>query len=250
MRQDFARMTGRRYGEGVMRKLVRTALVLAACSFLPATPAFAQAEQSDEYMCRNGAFPDENKQYRLAKVKGAAGDKVHFYGDSHKRCPAGEGCRLQSYVVPNDEVIVSRTYGTFACSWFQPRKGSETVGWIETDRLAWTEVNRQPAEREWLGEWRGWDNNYIRISKAREGGALTIVGHATWATGAPNEHSGELDYSAKPSGDRLSFSDGDHENDCRVAMQLVGKYLVVKDNVRCGGVNVSFSGIYLKRARR
>jgi hypothetical protein len=236
--------------EGVMRRLVRTAIVLAACSLLPTAPAFAEVEDSQEYMCRNGAFPHEGKEYRLAKIKGAAGDKVHFYGDSHKRCPAGENCRLQSYVIPNDEVIVSRTFGTFACSWFQPRKGSETVGWIEIDRLARIEVNRQPAEREWLGEWRAWDDNFIRISKAREPGMLTIVGEAFWAKGAPNEHSGELDYTAKPSGDRLSFSDGDHENDCRVAMQLVGTHLIVTDNVRCGGVNVSFSGVYHKRPKR
>ena len=44
-----------------------------------------------------------------------------------------QSCRLEAYVIRNDEVIVSRTFGKFACSWFQPRNGTETVGWIETD---------------------------------------------------------------------------------------------------------------------
>jgi hypothetical protein len=33
-------------------------------------------------------------------------------------------------------------------------------------------------------------------------------------------------------------------------MQLVGKLLVVGDNLHCGGANVSFSGIYQRKPTR
>jgi hypothetical protein len=41
----------------------------------------------------------------------------------------------------------------------------------------------------------------------------------------------------------MKFGDGTDELDCQVAMQLVGKLLVVGDNLDCGGANVSFSGV-------
>ncbi len=34
------------------------------------------------------------------------------------------------------------------------------------------------------------------------------------------------------------------ELDCKVAFVLLDKYLVATDNNQCGGVNVSFSGVY------
>lgn len=226
-----------------MKRLVAIALCLAY-SLVLTGPASAQLEGNPDNWCRNGAFPRESTTYRLAKVIGAAGDKVHFHDDGDKRCPADESCRTKAYVIPNDQVVVSRTFGKFACSWFQPRKGPETVGWIETDRLAWEEIKRPPAEREWLGEWRAYDN-VIRISKAKAKGELSIEGEASW-----RHNTGSLDHDARPSADRMSFGDGPDELDCRVTMQLVGTWLVVGDNLHCGGANVSFSGVYRKRSKR
>jgi hypothetical protein len=48
----------------------------------------------------------------------------------------------------------------------------------------------------------------------------------------------------KPSADKMTFSDGTDEYDCHVTMQLVGKFLVVGDNLHCGGANLTFSGVY------
>ena len=33
---------------------------------------------------------------------------------------------------------------------------------------------------------------------------------------------------------------------CAAKLELVGRYLVVEDNGRCGGVNVSFNGLYVR----
>ena len=76
-----------------------------------------------------------------------------------------------------------------------------------------------------------------------------LKGEATWGSGS-RTHTGELDYDAKPSADKMKFGDGTDELDCQVTMQLVGKHLVVGDNLHCGGANVSFSGVYQKRPKR
>jgi len=231
-----------------MRRLVLASLGLLASSLLQTSPASAQLKGNADNICRNGYFPRESTNYRLAKIIGAAGDRIYFRGDDNERCPDDQACRLKTYVIANDEVIVSRTSGKFACSWFQPRKGTETVGWIETDRLAWQETTRRPAMPDWLGEWRAYDN-VISISKAKAAGMLAIKGEATWGSGA-STHTGELDYDAKPSADKMKFGDGTDERDCQVTMQRVGKYLVVGDNLHCGGANVSFSGVYQKKPKR
>ena len=92
-----------------MNRLVRASLGLLAWSLLQASPASAQLKGNAENICRNGYFPRESTDYRLAKIKGAAGDKIHFHGDDNERCPDDAACRLKTYVIPGDEVIVSRT---------------------------------------------------------------------------------------------------------------------------------------------
>ncbi len=230
-----------------MKRVVANSLAFVACGILLITPASAQLKGNPDHFCRNGYFPRESKEYRIARIKGAAGDKIYFHDDGNERCPADQSCRLKTYVIPNDEIIVSRTFGKFACSWFQPRKGTGTVGWIETDRLTWVGSKGPPAERDWLGEWRD-AGSVIRISKSKQPGMLTIQGEATWGSGS-RAHTGELDHEAKPSADKMSFGDGKDEYDCQVDMQLVGRHLIVADNLHCGGANVSFSGVYQKRAR-
>ena len=231
-----------------MRRLVQASLALLACSLLQASPAAAQLKGNPDNACRNGYFPRESTNYRLAKIKGAAGDRAYFHGDDNERCPDDAACRLKTYVIPGDEVIVSRTFGKFACTWFQPRKGSETVGWIETERLAWQADARPPAMPDWLGEWRAYENR-IRISKSKQAGSLAISGEATWGSGS-STHTGGLDYVAKPAADKMKFGDGEDEDDCQVTMQLLGTLLVVGDNLHCGGANVSFSGVYQRRVKR
>jgi hypothetical protein len=47
----------------------------------------------------------------------------------------------------------------------------------------------------------------------------------------------------------LPYDQGE-EVDCRVRMRRLGSFLLVEDNRRCGGINVSFSGIYQRSGRR
>ncbi len=219
---------------------------IVALALLLAIQTFAQLEGNPENWCRNGFFPRESDNYRLAKVQGKKGEKVYFYSDEND-CPNGKNCRRKSYLISSDEVIVSRTFGNWACGWFQPKKGSETVGWIDAGKLEFIDSNKNPETGNWIGEWNYYDNS-IKIKPSKNAGFFDIKGNAFWKGLGDNIHIGEIDDRAKPQENLLKIGDGgDDEFECKVTMRLVGKYLIVSDNLQCGGANVTFSGVYLKK---
>ncbi|HEX8251389.1 MAG TPA: hypothetical protein VF599_24665 [Pyrinomonadaceae bacterium] len=225
-----------------MKSFILTSAVL----LLFTIQIFAQLEGNPENLCRNGFFPRESKEYKLAIVKGAKNEKVYFY-DDNRACPNDENCRTKSYVIPNDEVIVSRNFGKWSCVWYQPKKGSETVGWIALDKLEFKETNLNPAPNDWLGNWN-YAGNSIEIGKSKSAGLLTITGNAFWKGLGDNVHVGELDDESKPAGNEMKTGENETgEYECKVTMRLLGKYLIASDNLQCGGVNVTFSGVYQKK---
>lgn len=224
---------------------MRLAFFLVIC-FVFSAEIFAQLEGNPENWCRNGAFPRESRDYKLARVKGKKGERVYFYGDEND-CPNGKACRRKSYVVPNDEIIVSRTFGKWACGWYQPKRGSETVGWVAAESLEFVDTNNNPEAKDWSGDWSFYDNS-ISIKPAENAGFFEIKGSAFWKGLGDNIHVGELDSTSKPEANVLKIGEADEdEYACKVTMRLVGRYLIALDNLNCGGVNVSFSGVYLKK---
>ncbi len=224
------------------------AILIITFGFILTTQIFGQLDGNPENLCRNGFFPRESQDYSLAVVKGKKGEKVYFYGDDREDCPKNKNCRLKSYVVPNDEVIVSRKFGNFACVWFQPKKGSETVGWISLQNLQF--LNLLQSFSEITGNWNFYDND-IKIAKTAKPSVYKVTGNAFWKGLGDNIHIGELDGEAKIVGNDLKY--GAEETDeyaCKVTMSLVGKYLIVSDNLNCGGANVTFSGVYRRKAAK
>ncbi len=224
------------------RKIILTFLIC----FLTVLGASAQVETGDDgnpvNWCRNGFFPKSSENFRIAKIKGAKKEKVFFYNDEKEDCPKNVNCKTKSYIIPNDEVIVSRTYGDFACAWFQPKKGSETVGWIALDKLGFVENNQKLP---WVGDWTFYDNS-IKIAPMKLDNKMKITGNAFWKGIGDNIHIGEIDFSGVPETNKLSLGE-EGEYECRVKMQRIGKFLVVSDNLNCGGANVTFNGIYQKK---
>ncbi len=221
-------------------------IVLQAFLFLSSVSVFAQLEGNPENWCRNGFFPRESENYSLATVKGKKGERVFFYDDDEKNCPNGKNCRRKSYLIPNDEVIVSRKFAGFACAWYQPKKGAETVGWIPLEKLEFTEMVQSGGKEAWTGTWNYYDNE-IKIAATEKPDVYKITGNAFWKGLGDNIHIGELDDEAKFVDDKLKYGEEDaDEYACKVTLQLVDKFLIVADNLNCGGVNVSFSGVYKK----
>lgn len=219
-------------------------LLLASC----AQVARAQGEGGDPAgWCRNGLFAGGSKEFRLARVGGARAARAYFYGDE-EGCPgAGAGCRQKAYVVAGDELIVSRSLGDYVCAWYQPARGHETVGWLAAAQLEVSDADASPAPALWLGSWEFYANS-LRITRGAKAGVLRVEGEAFWHGADPqNIHTGELGGEAAPDGNALSV--GGAEDICRATLRLVGPYLVVDDNGECGGVNVTFDGVYRKRKR-
>lgn len=195
--------------------------------------------------CRNGLFP-KMEYFSTAKILGAKNSKTFFYGDD-KDCPAGENCRTKSYVIPGDEVIAARQYGGFTCVWYQPAKGNETVGWVETNSLELGYEDPEDTKGKWIGNWVDGQNS-IQFVPAKRNGAYMIRGNAIWQGAGDNVHVGELEGTEAPEGNEIKIGASDtDEFACKVTMKIVGKYLIVSDNLNCGGANVSFTGVYLKK---
>lgn len=224
----------------------RTIILTFLMIFLTALIVSAQVETGDDgnpvNWCRNGLFPKSSENFRIAKITAAKNEKVFFYNDENEDCPKNANCKTKSYVIPNDEVIVSRNYGDFACAWFQPKKGSETVGWIALEKLKFVDNNQTLP---WIGDWTFYDNS-IKIAPMKLDNKVKITGNAFWKGLGDNIHIGEIDFSGIPENNKLSLGD-EGEYECRVKMQRVGKFLIVSDNLNCGGANVTFNGVYQKK---
>lgn len=209
----------------------------------------AQTPGNPENWCRNGAFPTDSQDFKIGKVKSGAkaAKKVYFYNDYEDDCPTNEKCREKSYIVPGNEVIVSRVYKSFACSWYVPAKGIGTTGWIKLADLDISEVNKQPSLRSWLGTWEFAENS-ISFTQNKLPGYLNVTGEAFWRGLADNVHIGELDGREKPVGNIINFGSSDtDEYSCKATIRLIGNFLVVDDNSYCGGVNVKFNGVYRRK---
>lgn len=215
---------------------------LKALSLLFLIPLVISAQEDDSgnpsNWCRNGHFAN-GSEFRLAKVVGAKGAKVNFYSDDNG-CPNASlaMCKLKSYLISGDTLIVSKTYNNFVCGWFQPVKGSETVGWISLGSLKIIKPDFNPTMNKWLGSWRFYDNTITITTDSM--GKVKIVGEAFWKGLGDNIHIGEVNGVAKPQGNLLTIE----EEICKIKMTLIGDYLIANDNSDCGGANVTFDGVY------
>jgi hypothetical protein len=216
-------------------------LIAVAAAVVAALPAAAAA---DDPMCRNGSFPEEQTDFHVAEVTGSG--PAHFLGDMDG-CPSHEArCQARGYVVPGDRLLIGRTSGDFACA-FYPGKGGGSAGWLPVDRLRASPPDAAAGPAGWVGKWTDGDNS---ISVAAKGGVLHAGGSAYWpsahppasvAPGGPNM--GDFDGALRPDGTALTYKD----DSCTVTLRRVGAWLVVADNHGCGGMNVSFTGVYGRR---
>ena len=181
----------------------------------------------------------------LGKVRSG---RAYFYSGTEKPgCPApAESCRRRAYVTAGDVVLLGETRGALVAATFADGRAT-TEGWLP--RSAVTALRAPPPT---LASWRGaWsrDEADIEIGPGARSGTLRLEGHAVWGSHDPDRvarggvHVGEFDETAAPIGDRLGVGDGP-PGQCHVLLRLIGPYLVIADNNLCGGMNVSFSGVY------
>lgn len=214
-------------------------LLLISC------PTAGVAAAIDDQFCRNGIFAVQNHEVGIGRI--TAGKRAFFFNDLDG-CPSSDSrCVLKSYLVTGDEVITGRAFGHYLCVYY-PKKGG-IAGWLDASRVRRSHVRPDPPLSAWLGRWSDYGNPVVRFYTRK--GKLMARADAAWpefnpprdiAPGGP--HVGEIDEPVRRSGNRA------YAPECGVTFTLLGDFLVGADpKMQCGGVNVSFSGVYRRLGR-
>jgi hypothetical protein len=213
---------------------------------LLAYPSAVTAAAPDEGLCRNGMFGEENSTFGLGKVAGVG--PASFVYDM-QGCPnVTAQCRLRSYVIPGQRVVIGRTHGRYICAYY-PSKGGGTAGWLDTARIEPLAVRQNPPISAWVGRWSDEGNPVVRLYVRQ--GKLTAHGFAAWPSFDPplkqypgGPHTGEIEEPLRLA-DNRAYARG-----CEVIFTLLGDLIVAADPTRqCDGANVSFTGVYRRVSR-
>jgi hypothetical protein len=189
--------------------------------------------------------------------------RVHFVKEASGRtgCPNDTAaCRAKEYLVANDRVVVTALRGAYACATFTggAPNFAATAGLLPLNALVDTP---QAAEGDWTGAWHSGEEQEIDIETAANG-AIAIEGNATFGGSDPERvargavNVGQISATLTPANGKAAFSVGDDgeaapydadpgdDSVCRVRLWRLGPYLVAADNLVCGGMNVTFTGVY------
>lgn len=223
-------------------------------------PGAAFAE--DDGNCYNPLKLSEGFNPTLATVSSTE-PKTFFRRNrsSDKSCPSeGATCRSKAYLVPNDQIFAGLAQGDYLCVAKVSPKGRVTTGWLRKGDVAPVQT---PAitTADWLGTWTAPEQKIV-ITRGKRAGPLSFDASATFGALDPERvkrgavNMGDFAAEWKPEGAFLAFAIGDkgavsldkgEEYSCKVHMLRVGPSLIVEDNGTCGGLNVSFTGVYAKK---
>ena len=212
-------------------------IALGLATFAPVA-ALAQ-----DTTCRGGLF---TQQDGFAQARVSEKRRTFFYEDMDG-CPLLEGsldaCRTNSYVIEGDRLVVGRSLGDFVCA-FYPNYSGGTAGWIRRDRLAIEATDRAPPLSRWEGDWT--DGASADVTILTKDDRTYIVGNAFWPARPeendwPTIHIGEVEDRLAIDGNRANYAD---DNLCQLELTVLPDFLLIEDNRKCGGANVTFSGVY------
>lgn len=230
--------------------------VFAMCS---AGSAWA-CEVSDLYGLDNFPVP----------VVSADANRLHFLAPASNDkpgCPAAsEQCTLPTYLVAGDEVLITdfaEGEDGLVCAHYISPAGKVTSGWLDNSALTYrgdsmVRFDSTDAYGDWVS---GLQDASITIGPAEtpDSDYVLVSGDAT--RGPPSYNTGSFAGPAymtdnnwlagydsdqyrgdEPASSAKTLSDG-----CRIRFRFAGHYLLVDDNMICGGLGVTFSGVYAKR---
>jgi hypothetical protein len=178
----------------------------------------------------------------MRQVKPAKGESRVYLQKAATACPASGECsqRQKAFLVEGDQVFVSKEKGGFRCAYYGTASGKLIAGFLPEDSLA-------PIREETLltsgfleGDWL--DSGDEVHFKAAANGKVHASGSATWQ-GLNTVNEGEFDAESTVSGSLAAF----HDDGCEVTVRRRGNYLLLDDNSQCGGMNVRFHDIYVRR---
>ena len=209
--------------------------------------------------CRRTPSLSEGPTLGFGRVVAAGRTSFVKDGLAQKGCPdATAECRERAYLVAGDSVILGERVGGYLCATYRGAKGDlARTGWLPAEAVA-AEPPAPVAPDDWLGTWTQAEGR-IQVKRGDKPGTLAVTGDATWGAGDPERvkrggvNLGEISGTVTPAGDGASFAMGENgtlpvakggADDCKVWLRRLGPWLVVDDNLACGGMNVTFRGVY------
>lgn len=215
---------------------------------LSAAPAFAA-----NGVCRGFNFQNSLTSIGLYEVSDVGRTSfIKGWTREGQHCPSlAADCRQPSFLVEGDKVVVNEIEGDFACANYVNNNGVNMANWLPLASLSRTNM-----EPRWLGRWRTYDDVGRILISTGPGGRLVINGSAEHDAGA-TVNTGTIVGEGDPMNSEMAFGyDGDRVlrydeaaaggRQCAVRMRQLGPYIAVVDNNACGGLNVSFTGLYRK----
>jgi hypothetical protein len=189
----------------------------------------AAAQERPQKLCSFDGFSADPK---LAEVTKAT---VGYFG-----CAAGKDC-MPTKLAAGDAVTPYHTDGDWTCAYLQQYDGAGP-GWVKSQDIRGVPADAAPPLDAWSGTWANGPGRIV-IGSSKSSGKLQLEGEAEWHGRGDVVHTGNFAGDAVPTGNHLHFVEAGADS-CTVDLTLVGKYLVVNDNDRCGGMNVRFWGVW------
>lgn len=215
-------------------------LILALLSgFLYADNLFLNSEN----WCRDISLSN-SKTFILGLSK----QSTNFYVDSDseypndfvKNCPELSNQCIDKYnqkIKSFDRLILGNKYKGFICSY---NIRTQSSGWLPESIIKFQK--QKPINcNEIVGKWHNDNDIIIKSIKVNN---FYITGNALWENGSGSIHDGFFESNIfLKSCEKFSISN----NDCTVRFYFISdKLMIAQDNHNCGGMNVSFSGVYFK----
>ena len=209
------------------------------------------AQAQDKADCNDLPYAQDLSNLALGTI---VGPKVSFVANQSDKaeCPAaGPACQRRAFVLRNNKVVFDKdaTKAGFVCAAYIDGKGNQTSGW-----LPHASIKAATAPVNWIGTWKRYASAELDI-KRKSATSVEVSGSATWGQGAAT-HEGDIsaDFDAGlalqgfayDGENQVAYGKGD-EALCGALMSQLGPYVFVVDNGNCGGANVSFTGLYMRR---
>ncbi|MFC4425213.1 hypothetical protein [Deinococcus navajonensis] len=147
-----------------------------------------------------------------------------------------QGTARGPYVVRGDRIVQGRTVNGRRCSYFF--SASREVSGFLNDAQATAVPAAPPARGAWVRD----EDAGLDISNG-----LKVTGEAVWHTPGDSVNLGSLDGTLIRRGAAWVYASGLRGDTCRLTVLNLGAALLVDDNLACGGWNVTFQGLYLRR---
>lgn len=207
--------------------------------------ALADEQPKVEQECLSYDSAYENAP--LFVVKSDLGAERAYLYKQTQLCPKDKPCgsRQKAYLVSGDVVFAGPLNRGFRCVYYGSSNGKIVAGFIPAENLKAIAEDNGMSIDFLIGTWK-YESNSIEI-KASAAGKVSGDGQAYYQTAETvNEGSFSAQAPLAAGQKELVFKEGNDESSCVVKLHRRGPYLVASDNNNCGGLNVSFSGIYTK----